>query len=197
MKQYIHLVMLCGVMFFATTASAITDNENPEPRKTSDANVYGHILDAKSSQHIPYVVISLKGTTYATGADATGHYYMKNLPEGTYTLVAEAIGYKTVEKSVKLVNNKNVEVNFTMQEEALSMNDVVVSATRNETNKKNTATIVNVASAKLFENTASSNLAESMAFQPGLRVENTCGNCGAVQLRINGLEGQYSQVLLD
>lgn len=112
MKQFIHLVMLCGVMFFATTASAITDNENPEPRKTSDANVYGHILDAKSSQHIPYVVISLKGTTYATGADATGHYYMKNLPEGTYTLVAEAIGYKTVEKSVKLVNNKNVEVNF-------------------------------------------------------------------------------------
>ena len=197
MKQFIHLVMLCGVMFFATTAFAVTDNENPEPRKTSDANVYGHILDAKSSQHIPYVVISLKGTTYATGADATGHYYMKNLPEGTYTLVAEAIGYKTVEKSVKLVNNKNVEVNFTMQEEALSMNDVVVSATRNETNKKNTATIVNVASAKLFENTASSNLAESMAFQPGLRVENTCGNCGAVQLRINGLEGQYSQVLLD
>lgn len=197
MKQFIHLVMLCGVLFIGTTAFAVTDNENPEPRKTSDANVYGHILDAKSSQHIPYVVISLKGTTYATGADATGHYYMKNLPEGTYTLVAEAIGYKTVEKSIKLVNNKNVEVNFTMQEEALSMNDVVVSATRNETNKKNTATIVNVASAKLFENTASSNLAESMAFQPGLRVENTCGNCGAVQLRINGLEGQYSQVLLD
>lgn len=197
MKQFIHLVMLCGVLFIGTTAFAVTDNENPEPRKTSDANVYGHILDAKSNQHIPYVVISLKGTTYATGADATGHYYMKNLPEGTYTLVAEAIGYKTVEKSVKLVNNKNVEVNFTMQEEALSMNDVVVSATRNETNKKNTATIVNVASAKLFENTASSNLAESMAFQPGLRVENTCGNCGAVQLRINGLEGQYSQVLLD
>lgn len=197
MKQFIHLVMLCGVLFIGTTAFAVTDNENPEPRKTSDANVYGHILDAKSNQHIPYVVISLKGTTYATGADATGHYYMKNLPEGTYTLVAEAIGYKTVEKSVKLVSNKNVEVNFTMQEEALSMNDVVVSATRNETNKKNTATIVNVASAKLFENTASSNLAESMAFQPGLRVENTCGNCGAVQLRINGLEGQYSQVLLD
>ena len=197
MKQFIHLVMLCGVLFFATTASAITDNVTPEPQKTSDANVYGHILDAKTNQHIPYVVISLKGTTYAAGADATGHYYMKNLPEGTYTLVAEAIGYKTVEKSVKLISNKSVEVNFTMQEEALSMNDVVVSATRNETNKKNTATIVNVASAKLFENTASSNLAESMAFQPGLRVENTCGTCGAVQLRINGLEGQYSQVLLD
>lgn len=77
------------------------------------------------------------------------------------------------------------------------MDMVVVSATRNETNKKQSATIVNVASGKLFENTGSSNLAETMRFQPGLRVENTCGNCGAVQLRINGLEGQYSQILLD
>lgn len=198
MKQFINLVVLLGALCFAPTASAATDiEETQQERKTSDANIYGHVLDAKSNQHIPYVVISIKGTTLATGADATGHYFMKNLPEGEFTLIAEAIGYKTAEKRIKLVRNKSIEVNFTMQEEALSMNDVVVSATRNETNKKNTATIVNVASAKLFENTSSSNLAESMAFQPGLRVENTCGNCGAVQLRINGLEGQYSQVLLD
>lgn len=197
MKQFIHLVVLCGMLFITTAASAITDNENPQNRNTSDANIHGHILDAKTNQHIPYVVLSLKGTTYATGTDASGHYFLKNLPEGNYILVAEVIGYKKAEKSVKLVRNKSIEVNFMLEEEALSMNEVVVSATRNETNKKNTATIVNVASAKLFENTASSNLAESMAFQPGLRVENTCGNCGAVQLRINGLEGQYSQVLLD
>ena len=197
MKQFIHLVVLCGMLFITTAASAITDNENSQNRNTSDANIHGHILDAKTKQHIPYVVLSLKGTTYATGTDASGHYFLKNLPEGNYILVAEVIGYKKAEKSVKLVRNKSIEVNFTLEEEALSMNEVVVSATRNETNKKNTATIVNVASAKLFENTASSNLAESMAFQPGLRVENTCGNCGAVQLRINGLEGQYSQVLLD
>ena len=197
MKQFIHLVVLCGMLFITTAASAITDNENPQNRNTSDANIHGHILDAKTKQHIPYVVLSLKGTTYATGTDASGHYFLKNLPEGNYILIAEVIGYKKAEKSVKLVRNKSIEVNFTLEEEALSMNEVVVSATRNETNKKNTATIVNVASAKLFENTASSNLAESMAFQPGLRVENTCGNCGAVQLRINGLEGQYSQVLLD
>ena len=30
-----------------------------------------------------------------------------------------------------------------------------------------------------------------------MRVETNCGNCGTTQLRINGLEGQYSQVLLD
>ena len=165
--------------------------------KASDANIHGHIIDARTRAHIPFVTISIKDTTIGTVADATGHFFLKNLPLGEYTIVAEAVGLKSNEQVIKLEPNKTVEVNFTMEEETMTMDEVVVSATRNETNKKSTATIVNVASAKLFENTASSNLAESMKFQPGLRVENTCGNCGAVQLRINGLEGQYSQILLD
>ena len=97
----------------------------------------------------------------------------------------------------KSTNEHIPYLSITLEEQSMSMDDVVVSATRNETNKRNTATIVNVTSHKIFDNTASTNLAESVRFQPGLRVENTCGNCGAVQLRINGLEGQYSQVLLD
>ena len=165
--------------------------------KATDANIHGHVIDARTRAHIPFVTISLKDTTIGTVADASGHFYLKNLPIGEYTIVAEAIGLKSVEKVIKLEPSKSIEINFSMEEETTSIEDVVVSATRNETNKKRTATIVNVASAKLFENTASSNLAETMKFQPGLRVENTCGNCGAVQLRINGLDGQYSQILLD
>ena len=88
-------------------------------------------------------------------------------------------------------------MNFSLNEAALAVEEVVVSASRTETNRKFSPTIVSVASTKLFESTASSNLAETMNFQSGLRVENNCGNCGTTQLRINGLEGQYSQVLLD
>lgn len=165
--------------------------------KNTDANIHGHVIDARTRAHIPFVTISLKDTTIGTVADASGHFFLKNLPLGDYTIVAEAVGLKSIEKVIKLEQAKSIEVNFTMEEETMTMDEVVVSATRNETNKKSTATIVNVASAKLFENTASSNLAESIKFQPGLRVENTCGNCGAVQLRINGLDGQYSQILLD
>ncbi len=97
--------------------------------------------------------------------------------------------------SIEAVAGKNIEMNFTLEEQAMSLDEVVVSATRNETNRRRTATVVNVASQKLFESTASSNLSESMNFQSGLRVENNCGNCGTMQLRINGLEGHYSQIL--
>lgn len=166
-------------------------------RQGTDANINGHIIHSQTREHIPFVTITVKGTTIGMVADATGHYFMKNLPVGEAVIVVEAVGLETVEKSVRLEAGKTIELNFEMVDATHTMDEVVVSATRNETNKKSTATIVNVASAKLFESTASNNLAESMAFQPGLRVENTCGNCGAVQLRINGLEGQYSQILLD
>ncbi|MBO5893242.1 MAG: TonB-dependent receptor [Alistipes sp.] len=191
MKKYLLATLvvamsLCGI----NSATAQT-------HRTSDANIYGHIIDAKTQEHIPYVTISIKGTTLGTVADASGHFFMKNLPEGTLTVVAESLNYKSAEQQVTVEKGKNVEINFILQESVLSMDAVVVSATRNETNKKSSATIVNVSSTKLFENTASSNLAETLRFQPGLRVENTCGNCAAVQLRINGLDGQYSQILLD
>ncbi len=178
-------------------ATAATDNTDPQRRKPSDANAHGHVVDTRTREHIPFATISVKGTTIGTTTDATGHYYLKNLPEGEITVVAESVGYKAAEQTVAVRSGKSIEVNFEISEETLAMDAVVVSATRNETNKKSTAVVVNVASAKLFENTASTNLAESMKFQSGLRVENNCGNCGTMQLRINGLEGQYSQILLD
>lgn len=188
-RIFIAIALLVSIFAGATSASA--------QRRQSDANIHGHIIHAQTREHIPFVTITVKGTTIGLTADASGHFYLKNLPVGEHTLVGEAIGLKTVEKVVKLEANKTIEVNFEMEDDTQTLDEVVVSATRNETNKRSTATIVNVASAKLFESTASSNLAESMSFQPGLRVENTCGNCGAVQLRINGLDGQYSQILLD
>ena len=52
-------------------------------------------------------------------------------------------------------------------------------------------------SAKLFETVNSTDLAKSLNFQSGLRVENNCQNCGFQQVRINGLDGPYTQILID
>ncbi|MDE7467108.1 MAG: TonB-dependent receptor plug domain-containing protein, partial [Muribaculaceae bacterium] len=40
-------------------------------------------------------------------------------------------------------------------------------------------------------------LADGLSFQPGVRVENDCQNCGFTQVRINGLDGHYSQILMN
>lgn len=173
-------------------------NTHPEQQKPkTDANLYGHIIDITTGEHIPYATVAIKGTTIGCAADGTGHYKINNIPEGDYTLVVTALGYGTVEMPYTAKKGVTQEYNFSLIESITLVDEVVVSATRNETNRRQTATVVNVASSTLFEGTASSSLSEAMSFQSGLRVENTCGNCGAPQLRINGLEGQYSQILLD
>lgn len=58
-------------------------------------------------------------------------------------------------------------------------------------------TLVNVVDLKLFETTNSSTLSQGLNFQPGVRVETNCQNCGFQQVRINGLDGPYTQILID
>lgn len=194
MKQY-----LAGALMLLLTldVSADTAELQAPPQRQSDANITGHVVDARTGEHLAYATVTVEGTTIGLSTDATGHYFLKNLPTGRFTLVASSVGYGSARQEVETAAGKTLEVNFSLEEEVLSVDEVVVSASRTERNKRYSPTIVSVVGEKLFDATSSCNLAESMSFQSGLRVENNCGNCGTMQLRINGLEGQYSQVLLD
>lgn len=69
-------------------------------------------------------------------------------------------------------------VHFQMEEESFMTDEVVVSANRNEVSRKAAPVVVNVMSAKLFEMVNSTDLAKTLNYQSGLRVENNCQNCG-------------------
>ncbi|MGD9493251.1 MAG: TonB-dependent receptor [Bacteroidales bacterium] len=163
----------------------------------TDANVVGHVLNKKTGEHMPFVSIAVKGTTIGCLTDYTGHYYCINLPVGHYTIVASMMGFKRVEQDVKVLADKVIELNFELEEDLVMLNTVVVSSNRDETNRQETGNIVNVLTPRSFENTNSTCLAQGLNFQPGLRVESNCQNCGFQQVRINGLEGPYSQILID
>ena len=90
-----------------------------------------------------------------------------------------------------------MEENFEIEEDLIALDGVVVSANRSETTRRMAPTLVNVMDVKVFENTNSSTLSQGLNFQPGVRVENNCQNCGFQQVRINGLDGPYTQILID
>jgi outer membrane receptor for ferrienterochelin and colicins len=58
-------------------------------------------------------------------------------------------------------------------------------------------TLVNVVGMDTYDRTNATTVAQGLSFQPGVRVENNCQNCGFQQVRINGLDGQYTQILID
>lgn len=79
----------------------------------------------------------------------------------------------------------------------VGLDEVVVSANKNTVKRKDAPVVVNVISARLFEQVNAPDLAKTLSYQSGLRVENNCQNCGFPQVRINGLEGPYSQILIN
>ncbi len=163
----------------------------------ASADIFGHTKDRVTGEDIGFMNIMVKGTTIGTSSDAEGRFTLKNLPIEEMTIVVSGVGYKSAERRINLRNKESVNLIFEVEEDAIMLDNIVVSANRNETKRRETSNLVSVITPKLFESTNSVCLAQSLNFQPGVRVENNCQNCGFQQVRINGLEGPYSQILID
>jgi outer membrane receptor for ferrienterochelin and colicins len=175
---------------FLSSAPVIGQN------RKSDTNIFGHVVDI-NGKHIPYATVAVEGTTIGTTTDETGHYQLINLPDGKLRLIAHYLGYKPQQVEIMLKHGETREVKFTLEPDLLGIEEVVVTGDRNETNRTGASTVVNRLTAKLFSTTQSVTLGEGLNFCPGLRLENDCQNCGFTQVRMNGMEGAYSQILIN
>ena len=77
------------------------------------------------------------------------------------------------------------------------LNEIVVTGTKTLKRKTESPVIVNILTAKTLNNVQACNLSEGLKFQPGLRIETNCQTCNYTQLRMNGLQGGYSQILVN
>lgn len=195
-KNIILLMLLC--------LSMITYAVNP----IKEGNmISGHVIVKGTEENVPYAtvrVVSYNGgavpeklRTSGAVSNDEGQFEFRNLAPGKYTLRVQAMGYKNQEKTVTVSKDFTAVLHFQLEEESFMTDEVVVSANRNEVSRREAPVVVNVMSAKLFETVNSTDLAKSLNYQSGLRVENNCQNCGFPQVRINGLEGPYSQILIN
>ena len=159
--------------------------------------ISGHVIEKETEEDIPYATILIVGSGQGTVSNEAGQFQFKNLEEGTYRLRVSAVGYRTLEKSIVVGREYMAVVHFPLEEEAVMVDEVVVSASRTEVSRRDAPVVVNILSPKLFEAVNSTDLAKTLNFQSGLRVENNCQNCGFPQVRINGLDGPYSQILIN
>src|SRR6056300_1143887 len=75
--------------------------------------------------------------------------------------------------------------------------EVVITGTKTAKRKIESPVLVNVISNKTLNQLNTCNVADGARFQPGLRVETNCQTCNYTQLRMNGLAGGYSQILIN
>jgi outer membrane receptor for ferrienterochelin and colicins len=191
MKQYI---LLLALIVMGAGMNVYAEDVNP----VKEGNVIaGHVIEKGTENSLPYAAVLIVETGQGTVTNEDGKFKFKNIPAGKYTLKVQLLGYETQQKKVTVSNEFTVDVHFLMSDASIMTDEVVVSANRNETSRKVAPVVVNVMNAKLFESVNSTDLAKSLNYQSGLRVENNCQNCGFPQVRINGLEGPYSQILIN
>lgn len=81
--------------------------------------------------------------------------------------------------------------------DTIRLRQVVITATQHATSRGESPQVVGVVDNSHIEALSAVNLGESLRLSTGLRVENTCQNCGSNEMRINGLGQAYSQILID
>lgn len=175
-------------MFYVSAEPAMS----PIPK---DANIVGHVIS--NGEHLPFVNILIEGTTKGVTTDQTGHYFIKGLKSGTYKVTATTIGYKSVTKSVIVKNDSYADLNFELFEDVIGIEQVVVTADRNEKKRRDATVVVCAISPRMFEVANASVLSDGIKFSTGVRVENNCQNCGFTQVKMNGLSGPYTQILIN
>lgn len=146
---------------------------------------------------IPFASVRLEGTLFKTMTNSDGVYEIKNVPEGKYLLRISAFGFVPLRDSITISSNEHLSKDYTLQQDVFNLKQVVITGSRLEVEKYKSPVIVNTIDGETFENVQALNVADGLNFSPGLRVENNCQNCGFTQLRMNGLDGPYSQILIN
>ena len=190
MKQRNYILVLAALLLNIMTLKA---NAQSEDRVC----IEGHVFDKTTKEAIAYASVAIEGTKIGTTTDEEGNFIFRRIAPGRYTIVVSCIGYKKEHHTVEVRKESVAHAHLELVPEATRLDEIVVSANRNETNRKEAPVVVNVLSEKQFEQNNAQDLVQSLGFQSGVRVEYNCQNCGFPQVRINGLEGPYTQLLID
>lgn len=141
--------------------------------------------------------IMVQNTGFGAISDFDGKFSIADIPAGKYKVQIRAIGFATTVLDVTVEAGKTTELNKEINEDRIGLNEIVVSSSRYELNREDAPSVVSVIGSKILNATQSVSMVEGLSFQPGIRVENNCQNCGFTQLRMNGLDGPYSQILVN
>lgn len=150
------------------------------------------------NERLAFVTISLDSTNSYTTSNASGEFKFTHIPFGSYQLQTSIVGFSNQTIRVELTKKEPViNLNIELEESQILLDQMVITGTKTFKRQTESAVIVNIIDSRTLESVEACNLSEGLKFQPGLRVETDCQTCNYTQLRMNGLGGGYSQILIN
>ena len=144
---------------------------------------------------LAFANIVVKNSNNGVIANEQGKYNILNLKAGAYTLEASYIGYKSSTLNVQIIS-KSIEIDFDLEPSPV-LDEVVVTSTLRPVKRSESPIPVEVLTAAFLKNNPTANIFEALQTVNGVRPQLNCSVCNTGNIRINGLEGPYSLVLID
>ena len=121
---------------------------------------------------------------------------LKTCQQVSYNILASFVGYKVVSLTAVIPETEPL-LTIILEPSFHEMDEIVVTGTRTEGRKSESPVSVSVLDGSVFTSTQSISLADGLNYSSGIRMETDCQTCGYSQLRMLGLGGAYSQILID
>jgi TonB-linked SusC/RagA family outer membrane protein len=175
----LHLFLL--LQFFAFAASA-------------QVKISGKVTNSKG-EAIAGVSVSIKNDNAGTSTNADGSYqFLATLKKGKYTLVFSAVGFKSIEQSITVNSNAEISENATLQNDALGMDEVIVTGTSAGTTKKQLGSYISTVKADQLTKGATGNvLAALQGKTAGAQISQNSGDpAGGISVRLRGISSVSS-----
>lgn len=156
--------------------------------------ISGVVSDSNSN---PVIGASLyvKEIKNGTVTDALGRFRLEGLAPGTYSLQLTAIGFKTIVRKMDLASDLTLD--FMMEEDQTALSEVVVTGTMKEVSKLDSPVPVDILTPEFLYRNPTPGIFDALQNVNGVRPQVNCNVCNTGDIRINGLAGPYTMILID
>ncbi|MFD2517897.1 TonB-dependent receptor [Salinimicrobium flavum] len=158
------------------------------------------ILDAQTNSPLPGANASVKGTTLGATTNQEGRLVLENIPDGKQTIIISFVGYETREMQLEFPSKDEEPVVIYLFPKGEEMEEVIISATRSRRTIADLPTRVEVISGEeLGEkgNMKPGDIRMLLNETTGIQTQQTSATSYNSSIRIQGLDGKYTQLLKD
>lgn len=155
------------------------------------------LLDEK--EPLPGASVLIKSSTIGATTNFDGIAFIENIPNGNQTLVVSFIGFETVEKQIIFPTTEK-EITIELHEGEESLDAVVIQSTRSKRTIASIPTRIEVVGAEELSEKAimnSANISMILRESTGIQMQQTSANSANQSIRIQGLDGRFTQLLKD
>ena len=184
-------------IYFVQFSQAYQPQQNRNRNRRGQGKYYsirGGVFDWEANC-VKKAVVLIPELGISVESDERGYFLFAQIPEGRYHIEAYAEGFLEYSSDPFILNENKTQYKIILIKRLTK--EIVVTATRTQKLYSETPVKVAVISQEDIAKMAPANLAETLFQTTGVRVENDCQNCNFTQVRINGMEGKYTQILID